>query len=111
MLLKIGVISEGVQSPTWYALGVFEAVYYRYGYELTVTALLDGDHMTGSKHYEGLAADLRSNGIPGGIVDLIVNDSKNLLFHLGYDIKLEDDHIHMEFDPKPGRSEWLLKHA
>lgn len=112
MLLKVGVISEGVQPSIWYALGVFEAIYYRYGYELTVTSLVDGIHPDAKNvHGRGLAADLRTNGVPEGVTDLIVDDSKNLLFNLGFDIVLESNHIHIEYDPKPGRDEWLLKHA
>ncbi len=112
MLLKVGVISEGVQPPTWYALGVFEALYYTRGYEMTVTSLVDGVHPDAKNiHGRGFAADLRINGVPDGFVVDIVNAATKLLFPLGFDTVLETDHIHVEYDPKPGRDEWLIKHA
>jgi hypothetical protein len=112
MLLKVGVITEGVQPPTWYALGIFEALYYKYGYELTVTSLVDGVHPDAKNiHGRGFAADLRTNGVPAGVLLQIVGDARTLLYKLGFDIVVETDHTHVEYDPKPGRDEWLLKHA
>lgn len=112
MLLKVGVISEGVQPPTWYALGIFEGLYFIHGYELTVTSLVDGVHPDlKNVHGRGYAADLRIDGVPAGIIALIEDAAKTLLYKLGYDIVHEVDHIHVEWDPKPGRADWLLKHA
>jgi hypothetical protein len=112
MLLKTGVISDGVQPPTWYACGLFEGLYFNHGYDLTVTSLVDGVHPDAKNiHGRGFAADLRIDGVPASLVQAIVQEARLLLYNLGYDVVLEKDHIHVEYDPKPGRSEWLLKHA
>lgn len=111
MLLKTDVKTEGVQLPIMYALGVFEALYYKEGYELTVTSLLDGKHSDNSLHYKGLAADLRIDGVPSNKILEVCNDARALLYKLGFDVVIEVDHIHVEYDPKPGRSEYMLKHA
>ena len=112
MLLKTGVITDGVQAPTWYACGVFEALYFNHGYDLTVTSLVDGIHPDLKNiHGRGFAADLRTDGVPIAVIAPIVQEARSLLYGLGFDVVLEHDHIHVEYDPKPTRSEWLLKHA
>jgi len=56
-------------------------------------------HMSGSLHYEGKALDLRDRTIHPAHRKLA---AEMLRFKLGpdYDIVLESDHIHLEFDPK-----------
>jgi len=66
---------------------------------LVITSARDGQHMKGSKHYTGDAVDLRTR-------DLTKQEQKdlwqNLVNYLGpkFDVVLESDHIHVEFDPK-----------
>lgn len=65
------------------------------GGSLVVTSVSDGKHSAGSLHYVGLAADLRLPADPPGFVG-------RLRAALGdeYDVVLEGDHIHIEFQPK-----------
>jgi hypothetical protein len=69
------------------------------GVALTVTSGTDGKHMTGSKHYIGGALDVRTRGlIPADQLD-VRNTIKRRLGK-DYDVVLESDHIHVEYDPK-----------
>ncbi len=92
---------KGVQPELVLALRVAEAVYEDMGAELTVTALTDGQHMTGSLHYKGLAADLRSWNVPAQKLDFLIYSLKAALGQ-EFDVVKEADHVHMEFDPKGG---------
>ena len=96
MKIKEGVIlSESSAIPI--ALQIIEPILKKHGQELVITSMMDGQHMTGSKHYEGQAVDLR-------IWDLHHKDScvSKMRTALGenYDVVLESDHIHLEYDPK-----------
>lgn len=71
-----------------------------FGKEIVVTSLLDGIHSKNSFHYTGLAFDIRtwiykSKQIPGFVSKIKEQLGKN------YDVILEEDHIHIEYDPKP----------
>lgn len=63
-------------------------------YEMTITSAVDGKHMAGSKHYKGMAIDIRSRDM---------NDKKNVVRILNsvfwrWIIILEKDHIHIQID-------------
>ena len=70
-----------------------------FGKEAVTTSILDGKHSKGSKHYDGNAFDLRIYIYTKEQVNDYVELLKN---ELGpdYDVVLEDDHIHIEYDPK-----------
>lgn len=109
MLLKAGVNVAGVQPPTWYAVGVFEGLYAAHGCDLVVTSLTDGVHPDVKNiHGRGFAADLRIAGIPPSVLGSIIEQAKAILFPLGFDVVLESDHVHCEYDPKPTRDNWQL---
>ena len=96
MKIKDGVeIEPTVAIPI--ALQVVEPILKKHGQELVITSMLDGSHKINSKHYEGLAVDLRIWDIrhPASCVSKM----KNALGS-NYDVILEIDHIHLEFDPK-----------
>ena len=65
--------------------------------DVVITSGTDGVHMSGSKHYKGEALDLRLPPIEwrGRFI-------ARLGERLGpdYQIVVEDDHIHVEFDPQ-----------
>lgn len=67
--------------------------------EIVITAILDGKHMTGSKHYEGNAFDIRTRIYTEDELKTLVS---NLIDNLGkdYDVVNEGSHIHIEYDPK-----------
>jgi hypothetical protein len=110
MKLKPGVNAEGVQPPTWYMLGVAEMVYSEFNEEMVVTSLTDGIHPDVKNiHGRGYAADLRIAGLAPDRPKDIRDELQRRLFPLGYDIVLEADHIHAEWDPKPTREQWMIQ--
>jgi hypothetical protein len=69
------------------------------GKEMIVTAVFDGMHMDGSKHYSGDAFDVRKWNYT---MEQLSSFISNLRDNLGtdYDIVIESTHIHIEYDPK-----------
>ena len=112
MQLKPEVNAQGVEREVWFALGVAEAVYARHGMELVVTSLNDGHaHRPDSLHSKdgrGRAADCRTRSIPQSTAAIIFSEIRARLNAHGFDCVLHapggdvPEHIHVEFDPKPG---------
>lgn len=98
MILKEGVSIAGIRPELVLALTIAQAIYEDYGYPMLITSLLDGEHMRASLHYVGAAGDLR---LPSGDVGQIVDSLRGALGD-NYDVVLETDHIHIEFQPKVG---------
>lgn len=70
-----------------------------------ITSATDGRHSAGSKHYTGNAVDLRTRDLTRAKVDaygLRLDNALNAARHV-YDVLIEDDHIHIEVDPKVTR--------
>ena len=89
---------SGVRPEIVLALSSADGIYQSHGETLTVTSLLDGEHMRASLHYVGAAGDLR---LPEQGVDILVRDLKMALGE-NYDVVLESSHIHIEYQPKHG---------
>ncbi len=107
MLLKKGVDQRDVHPTIWYALGLVEGIYRINAVKLVVTSLRDGKHKEGSKHYDGLAVDLRTKNVAIGLLDAVYRSVRNVLEPYGFDVVLEKDHIHVEYDPKASeRWQW-----
>lgn len=68
------------------------------GVEMVITAIFDGTHMEGSKHYTGNAFDVRRWYVGSRVKEFIAR----LKTALGpnYDVVNEPTHIHIEYDPK-----------
>lgn len=69
------------------------------GKECVVTSGRDGQHMEGSKHYEGKAIDFRTFHLHLHELDAVVKAAKNALGK-DFDVVVEGDHLHVEKDPK-----------
>lgn len=97
MTLKPGVAGT-MQPQLAAAVSDANAVYAAAGYDLVVTSLADGVHMAGSLHPRGYAADLRSSNLGADLPAVFAS----LKARLGpdYDVILEADHIHVEYDPQ-----------
>lgn len=69
------------------------------GFDCVVTSITDSQHKGASLHYVGYALDLRTRHIPAEQHEAI---RAELAARLGpqYDIILETDHIHLEYQPK-----------
>lgn len=75
---------------------------------MVATSMRDGVHKTGI-HGTGNAVDLRIRDVRKEDLTSIVESAKLLLYPLGFDVVLESDHIHCEFDPRPGRGSWFIE--
>ena len=99
MKLKSGVKITGVQPELLLGLFIADGISQReFGRELTITSLLDGNHSQGSKHYLGQGADFRTYDMALGSAPALVKRLKEVV-DSWYDIVLESDHIHFEYDP------------
>lgn len=100
-VLKSGVTLGPVLKPTTRRIvDAAEYVFGRYGITPVITSGTDGQHASGSLHYSGDALDLRRwDADAKGVTNSVVSE---LIWYLGddYDVILERDHIHVEFDPK-----------
>ena len=68
-----------------------------------ITSANDGNHSEGSLHFDNRAFDIRIKNIIGHVnseARLWVNRMKIVLGDK-YDVLLEGDHIHIEYDPAP----------
>ena len=97
------MIKPGVKlhpSTIWaVAMPIVFEVYRDYGEAPVITSGTDGRHMEGSLHYLGLAFDFRTRHVqPDDRMAL----TASLQAALGddFDVILEHDHIHVEYDPE-----------
>jgi hypothetical protein len=109
MIFKAGVIANDVCPQVWYAVGVADSWRWQKGYgQATVAALRNGAHKVGSLHYQGRAVDIRTHDLTAGEREQFYDALRGKLFPIGFDVCLETDppeneHLHIEYDPKPGR--------
>jgi hypothetical protein len=96
LFFKDGVSIKGLGVEALLGIMLVEQILTLKGKTTTVTSCLDGKHMEGSLHYKGQAFDLRTWVIETEDIDMI----KGVLGRLGFDVVLEADHLHIEFDPK-----------
>jgi hypothetical protein len=102
--LKPGCQARGVQPEILLALQIIDGVYGILGVPLwDVTELTGSKHMTGSKHYIGQGADLRlpSRYVTQGGVDSAAARMMRERLGAEYDVVVESNHVHLEFDPDP----------
>ena len=100
MKLKDGVRMSGVQQETVVAMMIANHVFIQQKKtQMVITSVMDGKHMPNSLHYTGFAFDIRTRDL---IVRDILTHVKEIRAALGkeYDVVLESDHIHIEYDPK-----------
>lgn len=71
----------------------------RFNKEIVITSLLDGKHGAKSLHYSGNGANLRIFIYTKDELVAFVKFLKDAL-DKEFDIVLEKDHIHIEYDPK-----------
>jgi len=98
--IKEDVQLLGIQPQVVLAIVTAQALWEKYGaQELTVTSVTEGRHSRTSLHYAGFAVDLRIHGIPVGYRQALRDE---LAERLGpeFDVILEEDHIHVEWQPK-----------
>lgn len=71
-------------------------------YEVTITSAKDGTHKENSKHYSGNAVDIRTKDMKKDVkwVWGTIEKNLNIAYPNCYDVVLESNHIHIEYDPK-----------
>lgn len=74
--------------------------------DCVITSAADGKHLEGSLHYKGLAIDIRSKDLAPDLKKRVLLEMRNF-FGPKYDILLENEgkdneHYHLEYDPKGG---------
>jgi hypothetical protein len=97
MLLKLGVDISRLEFHCRKSLVDVGFVYFNVANEETIiTSTYEGNHSPGSLHYQNRAFDVR---LPKTKVNEVTTELKK---HLSkdFDIVLERDHIHIEYDPK-----------
>lgn len=100
MLLKMGVDISRLCRELRRKLTVIDNVVARNtGKEAVVTSTYEGFHSPASLHYCNQAIDIRTVGSSFGTIKTVASDLRD---HLGrhFDIVVEKDHIHIEYDPK-----------
>lgn len=97
--VKDGVKTEGIQPQLLDAILICTAVYIHAGQQITVTSICDGVHSKNSLHYKGLAVDLRTRDLKGITANQLAVRLRKALGN-EYDVVVEKDHIHVEYDPK-----------
>jgi hypothetical protein len=100
--VKDTVRASGITPELVWGLQVARSVFEDHGVPMYVTSMRDSRHMEKSLHYSGKAADLR---LPSRYTTVANSDERvvaDLRRALGpeWDVVLEVDHIHFEFDPK-----------
>jgi|APSaa5957512535_1039671.scaffolds.fasta_scaffold10843_6 hypothetical protein len=99
MRLKNGVIWAQMHKSMEHAWEVCERVTWEVcDRDAVITSGRDGVHSQTSLHYEGKALDLRTRDLD---TDTVTKYAQALRQCLGddYDIVIESDHIHVEYDP------------
>jgi len=109
--LKTGAVQDGVRHYTWYVIGAVDALSKALGHgEVTVTSLCDGHaNRPKSLHNKGLAADFRTRHLSPAAKIELYKACRGWLDPMGFDTVLESDHLHIEYDSKPGEifAEWV----
>lgn len=99
-MIKAGVDLRGLSPQMAVAYAIALHVYNEnVGLPCVITSGSDGKHGPNSLHYKGKALDLRTNSLRPDQVHPVFLALKEALGEQ-FDVVLEADHIHCEFDPK-----------
>jgi len=96
MLLKAGVDISRLKREARRSLPIVAAVFAAFDEELVITSTYEGTHGEGSLHYSNDAYDVREplKNSASAVMQLKASLGSD------YDVVLEADHIHIEYDPK-----------
>lgn len=99
MRIKTGVSLKNLCPQMVVAYIVANDVFSEMGYECVITSCDDSEHGKDTLHGQGKATDFRTRHLPDQNTKVAVKE--RLVSRLGeeYDVVLEADHMHVEFDP------------
>jgi hypothetical protein len=99
LIIKHSVDVRGLKPEALPILLVAAQVYEGAGFDCVVTSVTDSKHTPKSLHGLGYAIDFRTKHMPAEQHEAVV---KRMSEALGpqYQVVLESDHIHAEFDPR-----------
>ena len=100
--VKAGVDLRGIGTEILLGVTILDAVFAAHGAKLLITSCRDSKHMEKSKHAIGDAVDIRlaSRWVTTANIDLTVLNEARAALGDQFDLVLESDHYHCEFDPK-----------
>jgi len=99
MKLKNNVKLADLQPQALLGMLVAEEVYREAGADFVITSVNDSKHMGNSLHYSGYAFDCRIWTLEEDMRQPVANDISAALGE-DFDVVLESDHIHIEYDPQ-----------
>jgi hypothetical protein len=98
--IKPGVLFENLTPQMVLGHTIVAAVFLSfYPATCTITSGSDGTHMTGSLHAKGNALDYRTSHLTSEQRSKVAAACKEALGE-NFDVVLESDHLHVEYDPK-----------
>lgn len=102
--IKFGAEVEGLETEMLIGLGIVYGLLVANNRDLTVTSGNEDIpvHRENSWHYKNRAIDIRTRDWSPSERVRIYALIKTTLDFIGFDVVLEKDHIHIEYDPHPG---------
>lgn len=97
MQLKKGVTLKGMSAVLFPAMLIIDQYFQSINKAFVITSITDSVHKVGSKHYKGEAFDFRISNLTTKEV-LTMQDCLISLLYGNYDVILEKDHFHIEFE-------------
>ena len=96
MKIKNSTQIAGIKPEMIIALMVATRVWSNFGQVLTITSIMDGKHCTTSRHYQGMACDLRTRYFTMAEKKGAINQLRE---DLGpeYNVVWHTSHIHIEY--------------
>ena len=97
---KTGVVLHLLRQPIVDLLNFLAKIAKEIQTNIIITSMNDGKHREGSFHYINLAVDIRIWNLPSfRTAENLTNLIRGL--HENYDVILEKNHIHVEWDDRP----------
>jgi len=99
LTFKDGVKLFGIRGEVVLSIMTVSTISQRLAIDTVVTSVTDGVHSRTSLHYSGSAVDFRISHIEPGRAKNLVERIRAALTD-EFDVVLESDHVHVEFQPK-----------
>ena len=98
-MIKSGVDISGIRPELVLGFLFVQPIFAKHGVDMVITSVKDGKHGRASLHYVGQAGDLRSRDLKPADWELVAEEIK-IALGPQFDLVLEPDHFHLEFQPK-----------